>query len=247
MYISAADKPQLRQIEQGCTRVLCGAQALFVGVEGVLGLLLGASWIFDRPLRVFVCLRVVAAVTGCLGRCVEAQGAQPFHRPRSSLTPGLTPPSTHTPPAPPATTGEGSVTRENVRNIAIIAHVDHGKTTLVDAMLKQSKVFRANQETQERMMDSNALERERGITILAKNTAITYVGTAVWTVLEAQLKLDCIGGAAVELACAGAAAPARLHAPPHLPLNPPPPHPPCVHPIIPRLPPQLCRHQDQRD
>ncbi len=65
------------------------------------------------------------------------------------------------------------MTRDNIRNIAIIAHVDHGKTTLVDAMLKQSKVFRANQETQERVMDSNALERERGITILAKNTAIT--------------------------------------------------------------------------
>lgn len=71
------------------------------------------------------------------------------------------------------------MTRENVRNIAIIAHVDHGKTTLVDAMLKQSKVFRANQETQERMMDSNALERERGITILAKNTAITYAGIKI--------------------------------------------------------------------
>jgi GTP-binding protein len=66
-----------------------------------------------------------------------------------------------------------------VRNIAIIAHVDHGKTTLVDAMLKQSKVFRANQETQERVMDSNALERERGITILAKNTAITYNGVKI--------------------------------------------------------------------
>jgi GTP-binding protein len=61
-----------------------------------------------------------------------------------------------------------------IRNIAIIAHVDHGKTTLVDAMLRQSGVFRANQELIERVMDSNALERERGITILAKNTAISY-------------------------------------------------------------------------
>lgn len=81
--------------------------------------------------------------------------------------------------APAAANSEASLTRENVRNIAIIAHVDHGKTTLVDAMLKQSKVFRANQETQERVMDSNALERERGITILAKNTAITYNGVKV--------------------------------------------------------------------
>src|SRR3982751_5756649 len=62
----------------------------------------------------------------------------------------------------------------NTRNIAIIAHVDHGKTTLVDAMLRQSGVFRANQELVDRVMDSNELERERGITILAKNTAIFY-------------------------------------------------------------------------
>lgn len=64
--------------------------------------------------------------------------------------------------------------REDVRNIAIIAHVDHGKTTLVDELLKQSGVFRENQEVQERVMDSNDIERERGITILSKNTAITY-------------------------------------------------------------------------
>jgi len=64
--------------------------------------------------------------------------------------------------------------REDVRNIAIIAHVDHGKTTLVDSMLKQSKVFRDNQQMDQRIMDSNDLERERGITILAKNTAIRY-------------------------------------------------------------------------
>jgi GTP-binding protein len=63
---------------------------------------------------------------------------------------------------------------EQIRNIAIIAHVDHGKTTLVDAMLRQSGVFRANQELVERVMDSNELERERGITILAKNTAVRY-------------------------------------------------------------------------
>ncbi len=64
--------------------------------------------------------------------------------------------------------------REDIRNIAIVAHVDHGKTTLVDELLKQSGVFRSNQNVMERVMDSNALERERGITILSKNTAVTY-------------------------------------------------------------------------
>ena len=67
-----------------------------------------------------------------------------------------------------------TITRENIRNIAIIAHVDHGKTTLVDEMLKQGGVFRENQQVAERVMDSNDLERERGITILAKNTAVHY-------------------------------------------------------------------------
>src|SRR6201988_312227 len=66
-----------------------------------------------------------------------------------------------------------------IRNIAIIAHVDHGKTTLVDAMLRQSGIFRANQEVADRVMDSNELERERGITILAKNTALSYRGTKI--------------------------------------------------------------------
>lgn len=65
-------------------------------------------------------------------------------------------------------------TRDDIRNIAIIAHVDHGKTTLVDELLKQSGVFRDNQEVQDRVMDSNDIERERGITILSKNTAIQY-------------------------------------------------------------------------
>jgi GTP-binding protein len=69
--------------------------------------------------------------------------------------------------------------RNDVRNVAIIAHVDHGKTTLVDAMLKQSHVFRDNQAVGELIMDSNALERERGITILAKNTAISYQGVKI--------------------------------------------------------------------
>lgn len=69
--------------------------------------------------------------------------------------------------------------REDIRNIAIIAHVDHGKTTLVDELLKQSGVFRANQEVAERVMDSNAIERERGITILSKNTAVFYKNTKI--------------------------------------------------------------------
>ena len=69
--------------------------------------------------------------------------------------------------------------RNDIRNIAIIAHVDHGKTTLVDAMLKQSGVFRANEHVEERVMDSNDLERERGITILSKNTAVMHEGVKI--------------------------------------------------------------------
>ena len=71
------------------------------------------------------------------------------------------------------------MTRDDVRNVAIIAHVDHGKTTLVDELLKQSGVFRENQEIAERVMDSNDIERERGITILAKNTAVMYKNTKI--------------------------------------------------------------------
>ena len=67
------------------------------------------------------------------------------------------------------------ISKENIRNIAIIAHVDHGKTTLVDALLKQGNVYHARQEVQERVMDSNDLERERGITIVSKNTAVSYL------------------------------------------------------------------------
>ena len=65
--------------------------------------------------------------------------------------------------------------REDIRNIAIIAHVDHGKTTLVDQMLKQGGVYRENQATEERVMDSNDLEKERGITILANNSPVGYI------------------------------------------------------------------------
>ena len=71
------------------------------------------------------------------------------------------------------------IKREDIRNIAIIAHVAHGKTTLVDQLLKQSGVFRANQEVEERVMDSNDIERERGITILSKNTAVFYKGVKI--------------------------------------------------------------------
>ena len=71
------------------------------------------------------------------------------------------------------------IKREDIRNVAIIAHVDHGKTTLVDELLKQSGVFRENQEVAERVMDSNDIERERGITILSKNTAVHYKGTKI--------------------------------------------------------------------
>src|SRR5881227_3976823 len=68
---------------------------------------------------------------------------------------------------------------DKIRNIAIIAHVDHGKTTLVYAMLRQSGIFRANEEVMERVLDSNDLERERGITILAKTTGVRYAGTKI--------------------------------------------------------------------
>ena len=71
------------------------------------------------------------------------------------------------------------ITRDDIRNIAIIAHVDHGKTTLVDAMFKESHVFRSNKKMDERVMDSNDLEKERGITILSKNTAVMYNGTKI--------------------------------------------------------------------
>ena len=71
------------------------------------------------------------------------------------------------------------ITRNDLRNIAIIAHVDHGKTTLVDGMLKQSGIFRANQVVEDRIMDSNDIERERGITILSKNTAVHYKNTKI--------------------------------------------------------------------
>lgn len=71
------------------------------------------------------------------------------------------------------------IKREDIRNVAIIAHVDHGKTTLVDQLLRQSGIFRANQEVVDRVMDSNDIERERGITILSKNTAVTYKNTKI--------------------------------------------------------------------
>ena len=77
------------------------------------------------------------------------------------------------------TTATGLATRDDLRNVAIVAHVDHGKTTLVDAMLWQSNAFGAHAHVNERVMDSNDLERERGITILAKNTAVKHGGLTV--------------------------------------------------------------------
>src|SRR5574341_537043 len=71
------------------------------------------------------------------------------------------------------------IPREQIRNVAIVAHVDHGKTTLVDHMLRQAGVFRQNEQLVDRVMDSNDLEREKGITILAKNTAVTWRGVKV--------------------------------------------------------------------
>ncbi len=87
--------------------------------------------------------------------------------------------ATPTAPTTAATAHAAAATRDDVRNLAIIAHVDHGKTTLVDAMLWQSGIFRDNQSVNERVMDSIDLERERGITIMAKNTAVTYRGVKI--------------------------------------------------------------------
>ena len=88
--------------------------------------------------------------------------------------------------------------REDLRNIAIIAHVDHGKTTLVDQLLKQGGIYRENQATEERVMDSNDLERERGITILAKNTAVNYNGVKINIIDTSGINTKLINTAIVE-------------------------------------------------
>src|SRR5258706_12278947 len=87
---------------------------------------------------------------------------------------------------------ERLVRREDIRNVAIIAHVDHGKTTLVDGLLKQSHIFRENQQVGELIMDSNDQERERGITILAKHTAIIYKGIKI-NLIDTQGHADFVG------------------------------------------------------
>src|SRR6266487_4893524 len=79
----------------------------------------------------------------------------------------------------PLRQNQGRIFMHKIRNIAIIAHVDHGKTTLVDKMLHQARLFRDNQQTGDLILDSNDLERERGITILAKNVSVTYKGTKI--------------------------------------------------------------------
>src|SRR2546429_5036632 len=92
--------------------------------------------------------------------------------------PSYTAPVTHRAPSPLSYAPSGPSPLQ-IRNIAIIAHVDHGKTTLVDQMLRQAGVFRANQQVGERVLDSNPLERERGITILSKNTAVRWGDTKI--------------------------------------------------------------------
>src|SRR6187401_562772 len=88
--------------------------------------------------------------------------------------------TTSAPLSPPArVAAPGAAVRKDLRNLAIVAHVDHGKTTLVDAMLRQSGVFRANQEVVDRVLDSMDLEREKGITILAKQTAVEFQGVRI--------------------------------------------------------------------
>src|SRR5690606_22587864 len=111
-------------------------------------------------------------------------GTGTHHRAMTSPSTTNSPQSPQSPQSAPAQAQGGQASQATggagqllIRNIAIIAHVDHGKTTLVDKLLRQSGTFRANQAVTERVMDSNDLERERGITILAKNCAVEYHGT----------------------------------------------------------------------
>src|ERR1700729_3171874 len=114
-----------------------------------------------------------------------ARPSQQVLKSRAPMTPGADPMPNERDSRMPAqqeiimTTAPELATRDDIRNVAIVAHVDHGKTTLVDAMLWQSNAFGAHAHVNERVMDSNDLEREKGITILAKNTAVKHGGLTV--------------------------------------------------------------------
>src|SRR5262245_2242594 len=111
--------------------------------------------------------RIVALSRGSAARSIERRARGRFGPIGTMIDPSRSRP------------GRSRMPRQDLRNIAIVAHVDHGKTTLVDHMLRQTGAFRDNEVVAERVMDSNDLERERGITILAKNTSIRYNGTKI--------------------------------------------------------------------
>src|SRR5207248_4555209 len=114
-----------------------------------------------------------SAASGVAARITAATVTEPFWQVMGQS------PAVTAPHAPVLDRVDGVATRDDLRNVAIVAHVDHGKTTLVDAMLRQTGAFRANQAVVDRVMDSMDLEREKGITILAKQTTVDYEGVRV--------------------------------------------------------------------